>query len=113
MLGSVRARHNDIQKIERTLIELNQLFQDLAAAVEVQEPAIQSAEQQTETVKKDTEAGNVQLTKGIKSARNRRKLKWWCLGIVVLILIIIAIILAVLFGAVKIQNGGSNSGNHS
>jgi syntaxin 1B/2/3 len=59
---------------------------------------IQQAEQHTENVKKDTEAGNVQLDKGIKSARNARKLKWWCLLIVVIIVIILALALGLYFG---------------
>lgn len=98
MLGAVRARHNDIQQIERTLIELNQLFQDLAAAVEVQDEPIKQTELQTTNVKNDTEAGNKQLDKGIKSARNRRKLKWWCFFICVLIVVIIAVVVGAYFG---------------
>lgn len=94
----MRARHRDIQQIEKTLIELNQLFNDLAEAVVIQEPAVQAAEEQTSTVKADTEAANVQLTKGIKSARNARKLKWWCLGICVLIIAILALVLGLYFG---------------
>jgi len=77
---------------------LNQLFQDLAEAVLVQEPMVQAAEEQTETVKKDTEAANVQLDKGITHARRARKLKWWCLFIVVLIICIIALALGLYFG---------------
>ncbi|KAK4984233.1 hypothetical protein LTR50_006729 [Elasticomyces elasticus] len=98
VLGAVRARHNDIQNIEKTLIELNQLFQDLAQAVVVQDAAVVQAEQHTETVKQDTEAGNKQLDQGIKSARRARKLKWWCLFIVVLICCILALALGLYFG---------------
>lgn len=85
VLGSVRARHNDIQQIERTLIELNQLFQDLAEAVVLQEAPIQQTEVQTTNVLQDTEQGNVQLDKGIKSAGRARKLRKWCFFIIVLI----------------------------
>jgi len=85
VLGSVRARHNDIQQIERTLIELSQLFQDLAEAVVLQEAPMQQTAAQTEDVLKDTEQGNVQLDKGIKSASNARKLRKWCFFIIVLI----------------------------
>lgn len=88
----MRARHNDIQQIEKTLIELNQLFQDLAEAVVLQEAPIQQTEQQTTRVKEDTEAGNKHLQVGIKHARNRRKLKWWCFFIVVLIIVIVALV---------------------
>merc|ERR1711939_421175 len=61
VLGAVRARHNDIQKIEATLIQLNQLMEDLATAVVLQDEPIQQTEQHTENVKKDTEAGNVSV----------------------------------------------------
>lgn len=101
MLGAVRARHNDIQQIEKTLMELNQLFQDLAEAVVIQEPMVQQAEQHTENVKKDTEAGNQQLDKGIASARRARKLKWWCFFIVVIICIIIALVVGLVVGLNK------------
>lgn len=98
MLGAVRARHNDIQQIERTLIELNKLFEDLAEAVIIQEPMVQQAEVHTENVKKDTEAGNVQLDKGIEHARRARRMKWWCFWIVVLIICILALVLGIVFG---------------
>jgi syntaxin 1B/2/3 len=98
VLGAVRARHNDIQKIEQTLIELNQLFQDLAETVIIQESAVQATEEQTDNVVKDTENANVQLGKGVESARRARKLKWWCLGIIVLIIIILAVVLGIFYG---------------
>ncbi|KAK3116102.1 hypothetical protein LTR53_003893 [Teratosphaeriaceae sp. CCFEE 6253] len=98
VLGAVRARHNDIQKIERTLIELNQLMEDLATAIVLQEAPIQATEAATENVQKDTEAGNVHLDKGIKSAKNARRLKWWLFWIVVLIVCILALVLGLYFG---------------
>ncbi|CAD0109234.1 unnamed protein product [Aureobasidium uvarum] len=104
VLGAVRARHNDIQQIERTLIELNKLFEDLAEAVVIQEPMIQQAEQHTENVKKDTEAGNVQLDKGISHARRARRLKWWCLLIVVIICIIVALAVGLTVGLNQKKN---------
>jgi len=98
VLGNVRARHNDIQKIERTMIELQALMEDLASTIQLQDTQIQQTEQHTEQVKHDTEAGNVQLTKGIEHARRARKMKWWCFGIVVAILVVIGIILGIIFG---------------
>ncbi|KXS99684.1 hypothetical protein AC578_9914 [Pseudocercospora eumusae] len=98
VLGAVRARHNDIQKIEKTLMELNQLMEDLATAVVLQDEPIQQAEQHTDNVKQDTEAGNVQLDKGIESARRARKLKWWCFFICLAIVIILGLVLGLYFG---------------
>lgn len=101
VLGSVRARHNDIQQIERTLIELNHLFKDLAEQVILQEAPVQQVEAQTARVEEDTRQGNVQLDKGIVSARRARKLKWWCFFIVVAIIAVIALVLGLYFGLRK------------
>jgi syntaxin 1B/2/3 len=98
-LGAVRARHNDIQRIEQTLGELSLLFTQLNEVVIYQEAPVQQIEQQTEHVKTDTEAANNQLTAGIKSARNARKLKWWTLGVFLLIIAIIALACGIYFGA--------------
>lgn len=106
----MRARHNDIQKIERTMLELQQLMEDLATAVVLQDEPIRQVEQQTDNVKHDTEAGNVQLDKGIRSARNTRKLKWWCFWIVLAILAILALVLGLYFG---LPNAGYHANNNS
>jgi syntaxin 1B/2/3 len=49
-------------------------------------------------VKDDTENANKQLDQGIKSARRARKLKWWLLLTVVLIICILALVLGLWFG---------------
>ncbi|KAF1815255.1 t-SNARE [Eremomyces bilateralis CBS 781.70] len=108
VLGAVRARHNDIQRIERTLGELAQLFQDLAEAVVVQDQAVAQVEEQTDKVRTDVEGGNKQLDSGIRSARRARKMKWWCLGICVLIVVILALVLGLYFGVGK----GSSKNNN-
>ena len=51
VLGAVRARHNDIQHIEKTMTELQQLMEDLATVVVLQDQPIQQAEQHTDNVK--------------------------------------------------------------
>lgn len=111
MLGAVRARHNDIQQIERTLIELNSLFEQLAEQVVLQEAPIQTTEDGTGKVLQDTENANVQLDKGIASARRARRLKWITLGIVVLIIVILALVLGLYFGLRNNGNNGPNNNN--
>jgi syntaxin 1B/2/3 len=98
VLGAVRARHNDIQRIEKTLGELALLFQQLNEQVVYQEEQVTRVEEQTENVNKDTTHANTQLDQGIKSARRARKLKWWTLGIVILIIAILAAALGGYFG---------------
>lgn len=94
MLGNVRARHNELQRIEQTLLELASMFQDLAVLVEQQEVAVTAAENNAENTTKWTEEGNTHVNKGITSARNRRKLKWWCLLVTILIIIVIVAVVA-------------------
>ncbi|KAL9059910.1 MAG: hypothetical protein Q9162_000980 [Coniocarpon cinnabarinum] len=115
VLGNVRARHNDIQNIEKTLMELNQMFLELAAQVELQEPQIAKAEEQTADVNKNTVEGNKQLDKGIQHAKTRRKLKWWLFGIVVLIICILAAVIGGYFGYQHTHgnNNNNNNGNRS
>ncbi|KAK1232020.1 hypothetical protein PQX77_004865 [Marasmius sp. AFHP31] len=53
----VQERHEDIKRIERTLAELAQLFNDMSVLVAEQDETIQNIETQAATVEKDTEAG--------------------------------------------------------
>lgn len=96
VLGNVRARHNELQRIEQTLTELAVLYQELATMVEQQETVIVDAENKGQDVVNNLESGNQQVAEANKSARNRRKLKWWCFFIVVLI--IIAAVLGIALG---------------
>lgn len=80
-LRNVQQRHDAIQQIERTMMELQQLFQDLDQAVVQQEPMVQSIEQKAEETNTHLEAGNVHVGKAVVSARAARKKKWICLGI--------------------------------
>lgn len=80
-LRNVQQRHEAIQQIERTMIELQQLFQDLDAIVVQQEAPVMAIEQKAEETHTHLEAGNVHVGKAVDSARAARKKKWICLGI--------------------------------
>ena len=81
-LAAVRSRHDAIQKVERDIITLAQLFQDLEQAVAIQEPMVAQIEQKGEEVNDNVQKGNMELNTAVKSARAARKKKWICLGIV-------------------------------
>ena len=80
-LRNVQQRHDAIQQIERTMIELSQLFQDLDAMVVQQDVQIVQVEQKAEETTGHLEAANVHVGKAVVSARAARKKKWICLGI--------------------------------
>jgi syntaxin 1B/2/3 len=101
VLGAVRARHNDIQRIEATMSELATLFIQLDETVQAHEPLVQQAEMQTEQVVGHSQEANKQLDTGIEHAKRARRLKWWTLLVVVLIIAIIALVLGLYFGLKK------------
>ncbi|RWA15082.1 hypothetical protein EKO27_g47 [Xylaria grammica] len=104
VLGAVRARHNELQRIEKTLMELASLFQDLAVLVEQQEVPVVQAEQNAENTTKYMDQGNQHVKKSIISARNARKWKWYCLLITILI---IAVAVGVGVGVTEAQKAAN------
>ena len=94
-LGAVNQRHQEIQKIERQMIELAQLFTDLENIVVQQEPLVANIEQKGEEIQDNMVKANVELGGAVKSARAARKKKWICLGICVAIIIVVIIIVLV------------------
>uniref|UniRef100_A0A060SY02 ARAD1A16654p n=1 Tax=Blastobotrys adeninivorans TaxID=409370 RepID=A0A060SY02_BLAAD len=97
-LTEVQSRHREIEKIERTMMELNQLFHDMEILVAEQDTAVQHIDEQATQVQQDIEQGVGHTDRAVKSARAARRKKWYCLGIVVLIIIILALILGIYFG---------------
>ncbi len=85
-------------------MELASLFQDLAVLVEQQEEPVRQAEVNAENTTKWMDQGNQQVKKGIISARNARKWKWWCLLITILI---IAVAVGVGVGVTEAQRAAS------
>jgi syntaxin 1B/2/3 len=79
--AAVRERSKAIQAIATQMAELAQLFQDMENLVVQQEAAVVNIEQKGEEVVENMDKGTEQIGVAIKSARNRNKLKWWCLGI--------------------------------
>jgi syntaxin 1B/2/3 len=97
-LSNVRQRRTDIQQIERTMLELQQLFQDLDAIVVEQGHMVQNVEQEADKTHENLVQGNVQIDRAIASARAARRRKWICLGVGVAIILVILIIIMVWAG---------------
>ncbi|KAF2087238.1 t-SNARE [Saccharata proteae CBS 121410] len=109
VLGAVRARHNDIQRIEKTMEELATLFIQLNEAVVLQDSAVNQTELQTEGVVKESERANEQLDKGIEHIKRRNRLRRWTLFVFILIICIIALVLGLYFGLHKNNNNNNNA----
>ncbi|CAG8697034.1 17083_t:CDS:2, partial [Cetraspora pellucida] len=110
-LREVQERHDDIKKIEKTIAELVNLFQEMQMLVEAQDAPIATVEEHATQVSKDLESGVQQVEKALESAKGARKKKWICLCICILILIIIAIV--VYFYFIKDKIGVVTSPQHN
>jgi syntaxin 1B/2/3 len=75
----VRARHLEIQKIERDFMELAQMFTDLEQLVVQQDAPITQIDEQGEQVATDVVKANEEIKGAIDKARARNRKKWWCL----------------------------------
>ncbi|KAH6918690.1 syntaxin [Coprinopsis sp. MPI-PUGE-AT-0042] len=93
----VQERHEEIKRIERTLAELAQLFNDMSILVEQQDEVINTIQTQAYNVEQDTEAAYKHTEKAVDSARAARKKRWICFIIILIIVAAIAIGLAVHF----------------
>ncbi|CAE6414226.1 unnamed protein product [Rhizoctonia solani] len=106
------SRHEDLKKIEKTLTELAQLFNDMSVLVAQQDETIDTIEHHAMETHKDMEAGLQHTEAAVVSARGARKKRWICFGIIVAIIIIVVIIVLVVLA----QNGafrGSGSNNNN
>ncbi|KEY73725.1 hypothetical protein S7711_06301 [Stachybotrys chartarum IBT 7711] len=109
LLGNVRARHNELQRIEQTLLELSIMYQELATLVEQQDPIIQNAEENADKTVTYIDQGNEQIKTATDSARRARKLKWWCALVVVLIILAVALGVGLGVGLINNSTGGNNN----
>lgn len=85
-LSEVEDRHRAIQKIESQMIELSQLFADMEALVVQQEETVNIIEMKGEEVVENMEKGTQEIGTAIVHAKARNRKKWWCLGIVGMLL---------------------------
>jgi syntaxin 1B/2/3 len=113
-LNAVRQRHEEIQRIEQTIVELGQLFEDLDRIVMEHEPLIQNIEQKGEEVQQNVEAGVGELDKGVKSARAARRKKWICFWICIAIIVVVVVIVVAYMAATgKFSSGTKNNTKRS
>ncbi|EIW60013.1 t-SNARE [Trametes versicolor FP-101664 SS1] len=97
----VQDRHNDIQKIERTLEELAQLFNDMSVLVAQQDEAIDQINTMAGDVEADTGAGLKETEIAVKHARSARRKRWICFIIAVIVVLVLALVLGLHFGLQK------------
>ncbi|KAF9969884.1 Plasma membrane t-SNARE, secretory vesicle fusion [Actinomortierella ambigua] len=91
-LREVQTRHDDIKKIERTILELHQLFLDMETLVTEQQEVMDKIEENTQQAEQHLDVGVQEVQTAIVNARSARKKKWICLFVLIILIIIIALV---------------------
>lgn len=91
-LDEIREREAAIRQLESNIVDVNEIFKDLALMVHEQGETIDSIEANVDSAVTHVEAGNVQLTK----ARDYQKKSRRKMCILILILLIVAVVLGVI-----------------
>ncbi|KAI8084919.1 t-SNARE [Halteromyces radiatus] len=92
VLSEVQDRHQDIKKIEQTIMELHQLFMDMSMLVEQQGETLNQVEYHAEDTTANLEQGNKFIARAIQSAKATRAKKWCCFFLTIGICVMIAIL---------------------
>ncbi|KAH9464153.1 hypothetical protein MJO29_002294 [Puccinia striiformis f. sp. tritici] len=93
--NEVKERHEDVKRIEQTITELMEMFNDLATMVEEQDQLIQNVENNAGEIQRDVEQAGQHITKARDSAASARRKRWICFFVMILILAIVAAIIAI------------------
>lgn len=64
------------------MVQLGQLYQEVAELIHQQEPAVQQINQGAEETHRNVQQANTKLDNAITSARNARRWKWYALIII-------------------------------
>ncbi|KAJ0480730.1 putative target SNARE coiled-coil domain, syntaxin domain, syntaxin/epimorphin [Helianthus annuus] len=91
-LAEIQERHDAVIEVERKLLDLQQIFQDLAILVDAQGEMLDNIETHVSSAVDHVQSANKALQKTKKLQKNTRK--WICVSIMVL-LIVISVVLVV------------------
>uniref|UniRef100_A0A1D1Z974 Putative syntaxin-131 n=1 Tax=Anthurium amnicola TaxID=1678845 RepID=A0A1D1Z974_9ARAE len=92
-LQEIQERHDAVKEIEKKLLDLHQVFMDMAVLVESQGDIIDNIESQVMNAVEHVQSGNEALQTAKSLQKNSRKCM--LIGIAILLIIVIVIVLAI------------------
>jgi syntaxin 1B/2/3 len=81
VLGAVKQRHQEMLQIEKSLMELMELLENIQELITKQEVTVMAIDTHAEQAAGDMVKANEELETAVTTARKTRKKKWICLGI--------------------------------
>ncbi|KIJ34688.1 hypothetical protein M422DRAFT_70169 [Sphaerobolus stellatus SS14] len=92
----VRDRHDDIKKIEQTITKLSELFNEMDILVMRDGEKLEGIHTMAMDVESQANEGLTQASKAVEHARSRRRKRWMCIGIAVVLLILFIVAVTIL-----------------
>ncbi|KAF2288174.1 hypothetical protein P3X46_008203 [Hevea brasiliensis] len=93
-LAEIQERHDAVRDLERKLLDLQQVFLDMAVLVDAQGEMLDNIESQVSSAVDHVQSGNTALQRAKKLQKNSRK--WMCIAIIILLIIVAIIVVAVI-----------------
>uniref|UniRef100_A0ACD5XCY4 Uncharacterized protein n=1 Tax=Avena sativa TaxID=4498 RepID=A0ACD5XCY4_AVESA len=106
VVAEIQERHGAVAQLERSLLELQQVFNDMAVLVEAQGEQLNDIEGNVGRARSFVDRGREQLQVARKHQKSSRK--WMCIGIAVLLVVILVIVVPIV---VKNSQSSSSSTN--
>uniref|UniRef100_A0A2N9EGR3 t-SNARE coiled-coil homology domain-containing protein n=1 Tax=Fagus sylvatica TaxID=28930 RepID=A0A2N9EGR3_FAGSY len=93
-LEEIQERHDAVKEIEKKLLDLHQIYLDMAVLVEAQGEILDNIENQVSTAVDHVQRGTTVLQNAKKLQKNSRK--WMCIAIILLLLIVAVVVVGVI-----------------
>ncbi|KAJ1864765.1 hypothetical protein LPJ73_000189 [Coemansia sp. RSA 2703] len=93
VLQDVQLRQEQIQKIEKSVIQLAEMFNEVSAMINQQQQQIDDIEAAVEQTHTHIEEGYKETQKAVVQVKKARKKKWWLLLLVLVLLVAIGLVL--------------------
>lgn len=93
-LEEIQERHDAVKEIEQKLLDLHQIYLDMAVLVEAQGEILDNIESQVSNAVDHVQSGTTALQNAKKLQKKTRK--WTCIAIIILLIIIAIIVVGVI-----------------
>ncbi|KAF8043559.1 hypothetical protein BT93_A1776 [Corymbia citriodora subsp. variegata] len=93
-VAEIQERHDAVRDLERKLLDLQQIFLDMAVLVDAQGDMLDNIESQVSSAVDHVQSGNTALQRAKSLQKSSRK--WMCIAIIILLIIVVIIVVAVL-----------------
>ncbi|KAJ2077650.1 hypothetical protein H4R24_005008 [Coemansia sp. RSA 988] len=91
ILNKVRERRDDVIRIEKDVQMLGEMISEIAQLVNDQQSILDNIEEAVEESYRHVDTGHREVKQSVVLTKKNRKLKWWCIAVLIIALIVIAV----------------------